>query len=79
MRLADKVALITGGGTGIGAATARLMAKEGASVAVTGRRIEALEAVVTSIGDSGGQALALRGDVTTSQDCQQAVDETIKR
>ena len=77
MRLGNKVALITGGGTGIGAATARLMAKEGASVAVTGRRIEPLEAVGTSIEDSGGQALALPGDVTTSQDCQQAVDETI--
>ena len=79
MRLANKVALITGGGTGIGAATARVMAKEGASVAVTGRRIKPLEAVVTSIEDSGGQALALPGDVTTSQDCQQSVDETIKR
>ncbi len=79
MRLADKVALITGGGTGIGAETARLMAKEGASVAVTGRRTEPLEAVVRSIKESGGRALALSGDVTTGEDCQKAVDETIKR
>ena len=79
MRLANKVALITGGGTGIGAATARLMAKEGASVAVTGRRAEPLKEIVTSIEDSGGPALALPGDVTTAKDCQQAVDGTIKR
>ena len=79
MRLANKVALITGGGTGIGGATAKLMAKEGASVAVTGRRAEPLEAIVKSIEDLGGQALALPGDVTTAEDCQKAVDETIKR
>ena len=79
MRLENKVALITGGGTGIGGATATLMAKEGASVAVTGRRPEPLEKIVASIEEAGGQALALPGDVAVEEDCKKAVDETLKR
>jgi len=76
MRLENKVALITGGGTGIGAATARLMVQEGASVAVTGRRLDPLEDVVKSIADSGGQAVALPGDLINPDDCRRIVDET---
>lgn len=79
MRLENKIALITGGGTGIGAATARLMAQEGASVAVTGRRIDPLEDVVKSIADSGGHAVALPGDLTNPDDCRRIVDETVQR
>lgn len=79
MRLSNKVALVTGGGTGIGAATARIMAKQGACVAVTGRRAEPINTVAKSIEGAGGQALSLPGSVTAEEDCRHAVDETIKR
>lgn len=59
MRLAGKVAIVSGGGTGIGAATARRFATEGAKVVVTGRRPEPLEEVADEIG-----GLAVPGDVT---------------
>ena len=77
MKLEGRVALITGGGTGIGAATASLFAEEGAAVCVTGRREAPLEEVVAAIQDDGGRALAIAGDVAVTEDCQRMVDETI--
>ncbi|MBI3605593.1 MAG: SDR family NAD(P)-dependent oxidoreductase, partial [Nitrospirae bacterium] len=78
MRLQNKVAIITGGGSGIGGAIAKLFAKEGARVVITGRRKEKLEEVVKAISKSGGQALALPGSVTAETDVQNAVSSTIR-
>ncbi len=79
MRLKDKVAIITGGGTGIGEALAKTFAREGARVAITGRREGELKRVVSDIQKSGGQALALPGSVTVEVDVREAIDATVKR
>lgn len=78
-RLAGKVALITGGGTGIGRAIAHAFAREGASVAVAGRRLEKLKEVTGEIEKQGGPALALQCDVTRANDAERAINETAKK
>ncbi len=77
MKMNESIALITGGGSGIGSATARLFAEEGAAVCVTGRRETPLKEVVENIQASGGRALAVSGDVAVTADCQRMVEETI--
>src|SRR2546422_9686842 len=76
MRLEHKIAIVTGGGTGIGEAIAKVFAREGARVSITGRRKDELERVVREIERKGGQALALPGSVTNEQDVQDAVAAT---
>ena len=61
-RLANKVAIVTGASSGIGHATARLFAREGASVVVTARRQAELDGLVGQIVAAGGQAVAVAGD-----------------
>lgn len=78
-RLSGKVALITGGGTGIGRAIAMAFAREGANVAVTGRRLEKLQEVTGEIEEKGGKAIALECDVTRPQDAERAVQESAKK
>ena len=78
MRLQDKVALITGGTSGIGEATALLFAAEGARVAITGRNDARGAAVVERIANNGGKAIFIRADVSVATDCQRAVDETLR-
>ncbi len=79
MRLEGKVALITGGTTGIGSTTAELFAREGAAVAITGRNTERGEQVVETIVANGGEALFIRSDARFADQCRQAVDETLAR
>ncbi|CAE6700262.1 Cyclopentanol dehydrogenase [Paraburkholderia nemoris] len=68
---AGKVALVTGGSTGIGLATARRLAREGATVFITGRRQAELDAAVTEIGHG---ARAIRGDISSAEDLKKVVD-----
>ncbi len=73
MRLVEKVAIVTGGGTGIAAGIARLFAQEGARVTITGRRKEPLDRIVKAIAEAGGQALAAPGSVTDEAAVRRAV------
>jgi NAD(P)-dependent dehydrogenase (short-subunit alcohol dehydrogenase family) len=78
MRLKDRVALITGGTSGIGEATALLFSKEGAKVAITGRNRERGAAVVQQIKQQGGDALFIRAHVSLAADCRRTVDEAVR-
>ena len=78
-KLDGKVALITGGASGIGAASAILFAAEGAKVVVVDRRnIADGEEVISKIRQSGGEAIFLQGDVANKQDAKNMVEQTVK-
>ena len=77
MRLAGKRALITGGGTGIGRATAELFAHEGAAVMVSGRRKTELAETVRRVSAGGGRAGLVAGDVSSPADAERMVRETV--
>ena len=77
MRLAGKRALITGGGSGIGRATAELFAREGAAVMVSGRRKAELEETVRCVSAAGGRAAFVQGDVSAPADAERMARETV--
>ncbi|MGH9934232.1 MAG: SDR family NAD(P)-dependent oxidoreductase, partial [Nitrososphaerales archaeon] len=64
MRLAGKVAIITGAGSGIGEVTAKFFAREGSSVILVGRNLDKLNRVASEIKSSGKNAVAVRGDIS---------------
>ena len=78
MRLDGKVALITGGGSGIGAASARYMANIGAAVTLAGIPAQGVEEVAAEIAARGSQTLAVPTDVTVESDVRAAVERTVE-
>ena len=76
MRFEGKVALVTGGNSGIGLATAKALAAEGAKVVITGRDEASLR---TAAAEIGGDALAVRADVTKIEDISAAIEKTRER
>ena len=72
-RLAGKIALISGGATGMGGASSKLFAAEGAKVAVVDRNMEAAQATVDEILKAGGVAIALQADVSKANEVTAAV------
>jgi NAD(P)-dependent dehydrogenase (short-subunit alcohol dehydrogenase family) len=78
-RLDNKIAIITGGNSGIGRATAALFCGEGASVVIASRRAENNEVVVSEISVAGGDIASVRADVTKPEDCKRVVAEAIEK
>lgn len=77
MKLPGKVAIVTGGGSGIGAASCFAFAREGAQVAVANRTLAKAEAVARAIESEGGRAIAIGADVSRAADVQRMIDATV--
>jgi NAD(P)-dependent dehydrogenase (short-subunit alcohol dehydrogenase family) len=76
--LNKKVAIVTGGGSGIGQGVAVALAGEGAKVVVCGRRADALERSVAAIKETGGDGLAVQADVSQVEDVERLVSRTLE-
>ena len=77
-RLDGKVAIITGSNSGVGAATAKLFAKEGAKVVISARRLPQLEEVASEIRAEGGEVLIVQTDVSKNEDAINLVAKTVE-
>ena len=78
-RFEGRVALITGGSSGIGRATAVRLAREGAAVGVVGRHLDKARKVCKEIESHGGRAIEIKCDVISESDCEQMVEEIVDR
>ncbi|MGI8406180.1 MAG: SDR family NAD(P)-dependent oxidoreductase [Thermomicrobiales bacterium] len=78
-RLTDKVALVTGGGGGIGEATARLFWEEGAAIAIVDLNGDAGTIAANGIDPSGERIVAIQADLTSEAEAERAVNETVAR
>ena len=76
-RLDGKVAIITGSNSGVGAATAKLFAKEGAKVVISARRLPQLEEVAEKIREAGGEVLPVVCDISKRDDADHLIEQTI--
>jgi NAD(P)-dependent dehydrogenase (short-subunit alcohol dehydrogenase family) len=79
MRLKDKIAIVTGAGSGIGRASATAFAREGASVALLDINADAIDATRQMIADAGGVAIAIPTDMTQADQVERAFDAAIQR
>ena len=78
-RLENKVAVITGGNSGVGEATAKLFAKEGARLVISARRVDKLDSVAEDIKAAGGEVLAVGCDISKVDEVNSLIDAAVKQ